>query len=68
MSIYSLRDGYFRYWLKGVYHAIRGLPGVYRHRKRISVRTLERYREIERCNPGIIYMLGRRLFRRKVGI
>jgi len=68
MSIYSLRDGYFRYWLKGIYHAIRGLPGVYRQRKRISACTLERYREIERYNPGIIYMLGRRLFRRKVGI
>lgn len=68
MSIYSLRDGYFRYWAKGIYHAIIGLPGVYRVRKCISARTLERYREIERFNPGIFYMLGKRLFRRKVGI
>ncbi len=68
MSIYALRDGYFRYWLKGVYHAIRGLPDVYPARNCISDRTLERYREIERLNPGILYMLGKRLFRRKVGI
>jgi hypothetical protein len=66
--IYALRDGYFRYWLKGVYDAIRGLPGVFRSRKRISAPTLERYREIERFNPGIMYMIGKRLFRRKVGI
>jgi len=68
MSVYALRDGYFRYWLKGIYHAVLDLPEVYRLRKRISAETLARYREIERFNPGIIYMLGRRLFRRNVGI
>jgi GT2 family glycosyltransferase len=68
MFVYSIRDGYFRYWLKGVFDAVTGLGRVLRYRKRISADTLGRFREIEKSNPGFLYMLGQRLFRRNVKI
>jgi GT2 family glycosyltransferase len=68
MFVYALRDGFIRYWFKGVYHAVEGLPEVVRNRKCISASTLLRYHELERSNPGWTYMLSKRLFRRKIGI
>ena len=68
MFVYAVRDGFFRYWLKGLVDALRGLGKVLEDRKRISAATLARYREIARYNPGFFYMVRQRLFRRDVKI
>jgi len=68
MSIYALRDGFLKYWARGVYDGLAGLRRALHDRDCISARTLVRYRWLESCNPGFMYMLGKRVFRRKVGI
>lgn len=68
MFVYSVRDGYFRYWLKGLVDALSRLGMVLKDRKCISAHTLGRFREIEKFNPGILYMVRKRLAGSKVKI
>lgn len=68
MLLYSLRDGFFRYWLRGVWDGIRALPTVVRERECITDDKLEILRYIASHKPGIVYMLKKRLFQREVRI
>jgi GT2 family glycosyltransferase len=68
MLVYAVRDGYFRYWLKGILDAVHGIGKVLEDRKRITADTLMRYREIKKHNPGFFYMVRKRLFARNVKI
>lgn len=68
MFIYSIRDGYFKYWLKGVYDAVLKLKEVIKSRKKISKKTHRAYKEISSYNPSVFYILKRRLFKKNVSI
>ena len=68
MFVYSVRDGYFRYWLKGIIDALSRLNKVLKDRKCIGADTMKRFREIEKLNPGILYMLRKRLLNRNIKI
>ncbi len=68
MLVYSLRDGYFRYWCKGVYESIYKLRLCLQSRKRISNNTLEKYNTIRSFNPSIVYLVKQRLFKKSVTI
>ncbi|MDX1754886.1 MAG: glycosyltransferase [Marinobacter sp.] len=62
--IYSLRDGYFKYWLKGIVDAIKGIKKIKKTRDPINGNVLREYRRIESYNPGLPYMIKIRLFKK----
>jgi GT2 family glycosyltransferase len=68
MLIYSLRDGFLHYWIKGVLDGFRGISKAYRHRQQPSERTIAIVEQIEKHRPGFWYIARRRLFRRQVRI
>jgi GT2 family glycosyltransferase len=68
MFAYSIRDGYFRYWCKGIFDAVLKIGVVINERKVISRATLSRYKEIGTYNSNILYLIKKRLFNRGVKI
>ncbi len=68
MLVYSVRDGFFIYWIKGVKDGVAGLGKAYRGRSRPAKRTLSIVKEIDRNRPGFIFMLKKRLFQKQVRI
>lgn len=68
MLVYSLRDGYFRYWCKGMLDGIVGLKLAYETRTSPSQRTVSIVKEIEKNRQGFFMMLNKRLFQREVKI
>ena len=68
MSIYSLRDGFFKYWLKAVFDGVRGLDNAFKERKKLSKKTMKIIKEIDSARPSLIYQIRKRLFQRSVRI
>lgn len=68
MGIYSLRDGFFFYWVKALYDAIKGSKRALQHRELMSNHTQSILKEIGKYRPGILYMIQTRLFNRKVSL
>ncbi len=68
MLVYSLRDGYFKYWCKGIYESINKLGLCLQSRKMISKDTLDKYNNIRSFHPGIVYLIKQRLFKKNVTI
>lgn len=68
MAIYSLRDGFFRYWLKALYDAVKGSRMALQNRQIMTQYTRNILKEIDKCRPSIWYMIQVRLFKRKVRI
>ncbi len=63
MLFYSLRDGFFRYWIQGVTDAMKYLPTVFKERKKIKYSTLTRLKAIAKTRPTLAYTLKQRLFK-----
>ena len=57
MAVYSLRDGYFLFWLKALWHGFMGLPDALRARQKLAPTVMTRIREIDRYRPGV-FRLG----------
>lgn len=68
MLVFSVRDGYLRYWLKGVLDALVGAPQAWRDRSAPTAPARKKWREIERYKPGFFSMVRKRLFTREVKI
>lgn len=68
MMVYSLRDGFFRYWLKAVVDVLIELPAILKQRKPVSKHTEERIRFINANRPGFMYYLNKRLKQKQVRI
>lgn len=65
MALYSLRDGYFRYWLKAIRDGLLGLRIAMRERKVLSRRTMAVVREIDATRPDLAYMVRTRWFSKR---
>ncbi len=63
MFFYSIRDGHFRWWLKGTWDGLKGLPVALRERRPMSGETMRRIREIDSYRPPLSYVLRKRLSR-----
>ena len=61
---YSIRDGYFRYWVKGLFDGVKVFFNVLSERKVMSSETVSKYNEIGRNNVGLLKLLKVRLFSR----
>lgn len=68
MFVYALRDGFLRYWFKGVFDALRAAPEVLGERTGMTAHTIMLNRQIESFRPSFWYMLKKRLFSKKVRI
>lgn len=64
MMIYSVRDGFFLYWLKGIKDGISGIKGAMRDRKVLNVQTMHFIKSIDKNQPNIIYLLSKRFFKK----
>ena len=66
MFLYSLRDGFMKYWGKGVVDGIRMVFDSKDQRKILSDKTMKIIYDIDSNRPGIFYLLRKRVFRRSV--
>jgi len=68
MLIYSIRDGFFRYWLKAIIDALKGLDTAVTERSLISKETLETIKNIEKNRPNYLVLIRERLLKKGVKI
>jgi len=68
MLIYSMRDGFMQYWVKGLWDGVRLLPQVLADRKCITKETIKNLQDIARNKPGFAYMIRKRIFQRGIQI
>jgi GT2 family glycosyltransferase len=66
VMIYAIRDGYFKYWLKGLYDSIKGCPRALRDRYPPNNQAIRQWHEIERFQPSFLTRLKKRLFNNQV--
>lgn len=66
MFLYSLRDGFMKYWAKGVVDGIRMTLESKDQRKILSDKTMKIINDIDSNRPGFWYLLRKRVFRRGV--
>lgn len=64
MLVYSIRDGYFRYWLKAVRDGIKKLPVLLQERNVLPENVLMRISAIDENNAPVLYKIKSRLFRK----
>ena len=62
--VFSVRDGLFRYWVKGVVDGISGLHKAYQGRRSPKAKAMSIVKEIESHRLGVLYMLRKRIFRK----
>jgi hypothetical protein len=65
MLVYSVRDGYFKWWAKGVWDAIRGLRTAWSQRLTLSGEAMRRVHEIDRHRPSFVLQAWRRVVGRE---
>ena len=68
MLFYSVRDGFIKYWVKGIWDGVRSLTKVLEDRKCINKKTLRTLRQISKKRPGLFYMIRKRLFQKGIKI
>ncbi|HEY6644780.1 glycosyltransferase family 2 protein [Povalibacter sp.] len=68
MFIYSIRDGFFLWWLRGVRDGLCGWNKAMRERRKLSRATMKRIAEIDADRPSLAYLLRKRLFQRGIRI
>jgi GT2 family glycosyltransferase len=68
LLIYAIRDGYSRYWAKGVLDGFLGIRPWLARRKPIKGAALDRYRSMAAKNASFWYMLKKRLKNNKSGV
>lgn len=66
MLFYSIRDGFFSYWMKGIWHGLKDLPKVLQDRKPVSKEAVKTLKEIASNRPSLIYMVKQRIFQREI--
>jgi GT2 family glycosyltransferase len=64
MFVYSIRDGYTKWWFKGMLDGIKGLGVARGHRDRLSKEAMARIRAIDSHRPSVLYSLRKRFLSR----
>jgi len=68
MFVYSLRDGFCKYWFKGVVDGISGVKKELEFRVVIAECTKKKMKQIDKHKAGFFFMLKKRLFSKDVSI
>ena len=66
MLFYSLRDGYFIYWIKGLWHGLKKLPEIMNARSKLTDWAINELKEIGTKRPSILYIIRKRLFKNEI--
>lgn len=66
MGVYSIRDGFFLYWAKGVFDGCKGLRHELSRRNAVSKTTMRIIRSIDADRPDLRYIIRKRLFKESV--
>ena len=66
MFLYSLRDGFIKYWAKGVFDGIRIVLELKNQRRVLSKKTMMIISDIDSKRPSMYYMIKKRILRRGV--
>jgi len=64
MLVYSIRDGFLRFYIKGIVDGLKGLGRAFKSRKPLSTGTMRVIKAIDRKRPGLQYYITQRLLRR----
>jgi GT2 family glycosyltransferase len=64
MMVYSIRDGYFRYWVKAVCDGIKNMPLLLKKRNVLPENVMTRIRAIDEHKAPLLYKIKSRLFRK----
>jgi GT2 family glycosyltransferase len=62
--IYSVRDNYFKFWVKAVIDGLKGMGNALSQRKVVKPNTMELIRSIDKKRPTISYYIKLRLFKK----
>ena len=65
MFFYSIRDGFFWYWARGVVDGLRGLRNAMKGRNVLRKETMRTLRAIDSSRPDLKYMVGKKVFQKK---
>jgi len=68
LMIYSIRDGYFIYWIKAIRDSIFGASRALKDRRPLTIQAQERIKTIEMNKPSFLYMAKKRLFGNEIRI
>jgi GT2 family glycosyltransferase len=66
--IYSIRDGFFRYWIKAVWDGVSQASKIAENSLTMSVTAQKRLHALNKGRPGLVYFLKNRLFVRRIKI
>ena len=66
MLVYSVRDGFFLYWLKGIKDGIKNTPEVIKNRKVLTKRTMAIINRIDERRPNLYRLIKIRLGKKGV--
>lgn len=64
MMVYSIRDGFFRYWVKAVHDGIKNVPLILLKRKVLPENVMIKINEINENKAPLLYKIKSRLFRK----
>jgi len=59
--IYAVRDGYVKYWFKGIVDGFKGSASAYRERQKPKATTMKRMKEIEVHRPSFLSRVMKRI-------
>lgn len=68
MAVYSVRDGYFRYWVTAVKDAVLNGRHILAKRQKMSSHTIAVLNDLKKFRPGYIYLLRKRMLKKKIRI
>jgi len=68
MLVYSVRDGYFSYYLRGIKDGLRDSYKNRDDRKVLAAGTMKRIYKMDKERPSVLYMLKKRIFQRGIRI
>lgn len=66
MLVFSIRDGYLRWWIRGIWDGITGLRSAWSHRQVLSGNAYLRVRSIDRFRPSACYSIKRRVLQQNL--
>lgn len=64
MLVYSIRDGFFRYWVKAVHDGIKNMPLLLQKRNVLPENVMLRISVIDEKKAPLLYKIKSRLFRK----
>ena len=64
--IYSLRDGYFKFWIKAVLDSLIGAPREWKSRVPPNKNAIQKWKFIEKNKKPFLVMLQKRLFKSEI--